>query len=96
MGHQSFRCLKWIDLDKGKERRVNLTKEEEENEPTIILPKEGESLLMRNGGSTLPPAQEGIFRSRCLVKDKVCTFIVDSGAHSNLVHLILFLSWGWH
>ena len=28
VGHQSFKCPKWIDLDKGKERRVNLSNEE--------------------------------------------------------------------
>ena len=42
---------------------------------------------MKKGGPLPTLAQEGIFKSRCLVQGKVCTLIIDSGAHSNLVSI---------
>ena len=49
LGHQSYKCPKWIE-DKGKERRVHLveeeTRKEEKKESILVLPKEGENLFM--------------------------------------------------
>ena len=75
VGHESFKCPRWIDPNKAKERGVNLTKEEVEDKSKIIPHEEGECLLMRNGGSTLPLAQESIFISRCLIKGYVFNLI---------------------
>ena len=56
--------------------------QEEVVEPKILLFEEGECLLLRKGE---PVPQATIFRSKCLVQGKVCDFIIDSGAHNNLV-----------
>lgn len=50
VGHQYFRCPKWIEPDQGKERRVHLIEEEETHEPKAADPEVGEFLLMRKGG----------------------------------------------
>lgn len=53
VGNPSFKCPKWEQSDRGRDRRVNLTQEEEkkeENEPlkeSILL--EGEFLILNKG-----------------------------------------------
>ena len=84
VGHQSYRCPKWIK-DKGRDKRVNLTheepKEEEESRTILALLKEGECFLVGRG----KPHNPSIFRSNCLIQGKVCQFIIDSRASHNVV-----------
>ena len=73
VGHLSFRCPKWNESNQSKDKRVHLV-QEEEAEPKILLPEEGECLLLRKSE---PFPQATIFRSKHLVQGKVCNFIID-------------------
>lgn len=88
VGHKSFRCPKWIESDKGKERRVGLTQEEERKEdsgPVLAYPEiEGKFFIVRQGEQVQEP-KVNIFRTYCLSKGKLCQFIIDSGSHNKLV-----------
>ncbi|XP_059068278.1 uncharacterized protein LOC131858838 [Cryptomeria japonica] len=91
VGHPSFKCPKWDEADRGKDRRVHLTCEEEDKkedkEPLKAYPiTEGDFLMIRRGKLQQQTSnQVSIFRTQCLSKGKICKLIIDSSSHDNLV-----------
>ena len=49
---------------------------------------------MRKGESLPQTQQERIFRSKCLAQEKVCTLIIDLGAHGHLVSTDMIIKLG--
>ena len=75
--------------------------EVEDNMPGLVedseeeLEAEGKSLIARRALSAqakvddMEQQRENIFHTRCLVKDKLCSLIIDSGSCTNVASTIL-------
>jgi len=74
-------------------------REKEEEEETVLARDIGELLVLQRilrakKGSREENQREHIFRSRCTVRGKVCSLIIDGGSYTNVAstHLVNKLS----
>ena len=90
--HYASKCSNkriMVHRDNGEVESKDESAEEDSMEEDVESPGRGELLVARRSLSVLTKAEEqgqreNLFHTRCLVKDKVCSLIIDGGSCTNV------------
>ncbi|XP_057522136.1 probable receptor-like protein kinase At5g39020 isoform X2 [Amaranthus tricolor] len=94
LGHISSECpnrkmVNLVEFDDHQEENEEDFCDDAELDEEIIYPDEGELLVMRRALSGVKakdpnPQREAIFHTKCTVKGKICSLIIDGGSCTNV------------